>query len=85
MYLVFTLGVRDTSALSFSIRSFRYASALKLSPITSSGMSFSSISAFIRQAINIHLINIPATYYPCPFFFILFWQVFDNFVNARSG
>ena len=46
-----------------SFLSFRYAIALKFSLITHSELSPSST----RQASDIHLFNVPATYYPCPF------------------
>ena len=79
---MFTLGIRDGTASSVQ-HLLRYASALKLSPITPSELPF--LSAFIRQASDIHLFNIPATYYPCPFFSILFSQIFDSLSISWSG
>ena len=58
----------------------RSASALSamLYPVTPSELP--PLSPFIRQASDL-----TATYYLCPFFSILFSQIFDNFVDFWSG
>ena len=60
--------------LTLSIRSIRYACALK--PLRS---CHHLLSPFICQASDIYLLNVPATYYRCLFFSISFSKIFDSF------
>ena len=58
--------------------------ALKLSPIFLSELSSSSIR-FHPPNFRYSSFNIPSSYYPCPFFSILFSQIFKSFVDFCSG
>ena len=65
--------------LTLSIRSIRYACALK--PLRS---CHHLLSPFICQASDIYLLNVPATYYRCLFFSISFSKIFDSFFLGRK-